>query len=282
MTELALKPPHAVRARKHAGLIGSLWLLRAATSLVIVWPLTSVIRAVYGAHPKGDAVLFEPGAEALVDFVARDLPSYAPALTAHVVVVFPLVFALHALCSGAAVVVLSREGSPAARRRAGIAQATPHAIPLLAQSFATLILEVLALVLAGIAYGVASTAFEGRGLPFAERAGVLAALPALCLIPYFEAARDASAIALLNAGATPIVGFLRAHLAVLKRPRITLAFAWRASLSLGLVFVASELATRLGGRAGGAFVVLFLAHQAVAAARTALRVSWLAAAIRLA
>jgi hypothetical protein len=56
---------------------------------------------------------------------------------------------------------------------------------------------------------------------------------------------------------------------------------WRAVLVLGLYAIAFSVGSFVGGRGGIVLFLLFLVHQGVVFARTALRASWLAHALRL-
>ena len=58
------------------------------------------------------------------------------------------------------------------------------------------------------------------------------------------------------------------------------SWAWRGGAGVVLVLLASVVAERIGGRGGVALLVLAVLHQAVVAARVALRASWLAGALR--
>jgi len=55
------------------------------------------------------------------------------------------------------------------------------------------------------------------------------------------------------------------------------SWAWRALISLGLVVCVAAVVPRFGARG---FIVVALLHQLVAIARTCLRASWLARALR--
>jgi hypothetical protein len=62
--------------------------------------------------------------------------------------------------------------------------------------------------------------------------------------------------------------------------RMFWSWAWRALVSLVLVIVVALVVPRFGVRGFGSFAAIAILHQLVVIARTALRASWLARALR--
>jgi hypothetical protein len=76
-------------------------------------------------------------------------------------------------------------------------------------------------------------------------------------------------------------GFFAALSARRKLGRATLAWGWRAGLGTLLLYAGAFASDIVGGRGGAALMGLFVFHQLVMLARSALRVSWLAKALRV-
>ena len=67
--------PRQIRARRRPRAILFVWLWELVCALVIATPVHAWARAVWGAHPDGDAVLFRPGGHALLTWLADAGPA---------------------------------------------------------------------------------------------------------------------------------------------------------------------------------------------------------------
>jgi hypothetical protein len=272
-----------IRARNHLALVVVLWLIQIATALVVIWPLARLVRSTYGSHPLGDRVLFADGAAELGDFVMRALPLSASALTAHLVIVIPIAFAIELVAFGATLTTLAFafEGPPRARARAAIARALPSSVALGGQAVAMLVLQGASLGVAAAVFGAVADAIALRyGMPTADRLGVLLALPFVLFALALGAVRDVAAVRVVADESGALAAVLGAFGLVARRPILLVEYAWRGLVGIALLVVAAMVGTKLGGRLGGALFVLILLHQLVLGLRIGLRVSWLAAAIR--
>lgn len=274
-----------MHARRHPWFIAWLWFVQIVLGLVLVWPLVSVVRQTYGGHPLGDRVLFADGGYELLDFVARELPNMAPALVGHAVVILVLSFAVRIIAFGATFGMIA---SPEAqhgrfRERLGVAlrQSVARTVALAIQSFLALVAQAIAIGLAIALVGGLSVALADRmGVPNAGRVAVISALPLLVLALSFGVVRDVAGARAIVDGERTFQAIGRSARAFVRRPVFLVEYGWRALAGLAVVGLGLLVTSRLGGRPGGALVVVFAIHQIALALRVALRVSWLASVVR--
>jgi hypothetical protein len=68
---LLLLANDAMRARRRPGAIALVWLWETLVAALIFWPASALVRAAYADHPRGDAVLWDPGGYSLMDFLVN-------------------------------------------------------------------------------------------------------------------------------------------------------------------------------------------------------------------
>ncbi len=280
---IALAPIARVRARHHPVLVAMLWLVELAAAALVIWPVGAIVRSAFGAHPRGDAVLFDDGGMALLDFLARALPAAAASLSAHVLVTIPLAFLAMVVAFGSAIVTLGAEveGTLRARGRRAVDQSFSSLRALTVQSLLVLVAQILVLVFAGLIFAGTAGAFAGRfGVATADRIGFVVALPFALAAPVLGVVRDVAATQVLLADARLFRAIATGFRLVAARPMLLLEYALRSMAGLAVIGLGAMIANRLGGRPGAALIFLALMHQVAAGLRVALRVSWLAAAIR--
>lgn len=273
----------AVHARRHPFLVVALTVTRAVLGFALAWPLVSLVRSTYAAHPLGDRVLFEPGALELVDFVARLLGPVAPLLESYALALVALAFVAECFVFGATLSTLqiAHDGPLLARARGALQHGVRFAPGLGAQWLATLALQGVVLSVGALAGGAVAHGLAARsGEPTADRIAVLAVLPFVLVTVILSVVRDVAAATRLVTEAASFSAFVGALRAVLKRPRYLLDYAWRGATGLGVTALVGLAAVRLGGRPGVALFVLTIFHGVALGMRAALRVSWLAAATR--
>ncbi len=284
MSELLFLPNDAMRARRCARPILALWAWEATLGAALAWPFASIVRAAYGSHPRADAVLWDAGRLPLLDLLTRRLPE-AGALVAHAATV-TLFAAIGGLIPSAALLVSlactthDRRTPPVGVAiQAGIGAFLPCAI-LLALTLALQGSVVLsAATLAGLAKegfsptmgdvkaDLAGASLLALGFLLAALAGVTQDVARASVVRFGAGAGEALRLAVRAVAPAPVVLFW--------------SWGWRALASLVPIGFGALAADRIGGRGGLALVVLFAIHQAIIAARVALRASWLAKAMRI-
>lgn len=283
MSDLVLLTTDGMRARRHKWAVVGLWAWQTVLALLVAWPASSLVKAAYGDHPRGDAPLWDPGGRALADFLVRD---------AH---------GLRALASGASIVALAASVAglvPMAAAMVAMAYASrdkraprlPDAMALALRAlralFVTLVIVGLAqivVVVAGwlLARGIERWLVVSAGEARAQQiAGIVAVVFAL-LVSAIGVVHDLARAAAIRFK----VGGLRALALGARTFRVAPAslwwsWAWRAAASLAPIAVAAPVAGRIGGRGGLALLCLAVLHQSVVLSRVALRASWLAKALR--
>lgn len=283
-----------IRARRRPGAIVLFWAFQLAWGLVVATPAHAWARAAWGAHPDGDAALFEPGARALLAWLTS--PGSALPVTARTSAVLLLVgIVLGQLPLGVLLGALALGRGPRARSPRGAAVRLGAALFL--PSCGVLALAwVLGLVVvggAGIAGSFVDDGFApsvGDRLAFALRLVTYAlfALAGAAVLVVADVTRAAITVERAHAGETETTAWgalgrgLRAALLLPRREKgaLAVAWAWRGALGVVLVGLGALAAAALGGRGGAALWALFAAHQLVIFGRAALRASWLARALR--
>jgi hypothetical protein len=280
---LVLLPNHAMRARRCLVPVAAIWAWDVALGAAMAWPAAAMVRSAYGTHPRGDAVLWDPGSLPLLDLLVRNLPS-SGALIAHaaVVTLFAIVVGLVPaaallFCLGFAT---SDKKPPHLRSamRAGAGAFPPFALLL-----------VITLVFQGSIVAATATAAslaeEGFSPKYGEiTADVIALL--LLAVGLLAAAlagivQDAARAAVVRFGVGAGLALRAAFKTVARHPlRLFWSWAWRAFAALVPMAFGALLAGRVGARGGAALVALFVIHQLVVAVRVALRASWLARTMR--
>lgn len=280
---LALLSNASMRARRHPLVVLAVWVWTAAFGAAIAWPFSRLVAGAYGAHPRGDGPLFDPGALALYDFVSHARDASA-ALAGHGLVVLPV-----ALVGGLlplACVLVAVTYTPRDRRRLRVQQLLSRAAPALPAFFALLLVATLiegvlvALAFGGggaLAHALAPSLGEARG----DQIGLVVGALVLLVAALVGVTHDLARAAVVRFRVSALRGALLGWKTLRRRPASSFfSWAWRALAAAVPVIGASIAATRFGGRSGTALVSLFLIHQSVILARVALRASWLARAMR--
>jgi hypothetical protein len=281
---LVLLANDAIRARRRPLAIVLWWAFELLAGYALAYPLLAFARGAYGAHPRGDAPLFEAGALPLADLVFR-ARALAPALTAHATVitiaaVVAGVFPLAAFLVSVAHATPDRRAPPLRRVLPRAARAFLPLVALLAG------MSLVELLLAGLALLAGSWMQSALRTTLGEaRAQQLGAALALVLLVLTAAAGVLHDLARAAAVRFEVGAFraLRLALNTLRRGvlRSLWSWGWRASVAWFPVAMGALVAGRLGGRGGAALVAIWVIHQLVVFARVALRASWLAKAVRL-
>jgi len=284
MTEgLLLLPNHAMRARRCVVPVVALWAWDAALGAALAWPFVSIVRGAYGEHPRGDAVLWDPGSLPLLDLLLRRLPALG-SLLAHsaVVTIFALVLGLVPCAAMMVCLAFATRDKKTPRLRRAMPLAAVALGPFALLLFLTLVLQGSIVAATATAASLADQGFSPKYGEVAAQAIALALLAAGVLATAFaglvqDAARATVIRFRVGAGTA-----LRAALMTVRRAPLTLfwSWTWRSSASMVPVAFGALLAGRVGGRGGVALVALFVIHQLVIAVRAALRASWLARVMR--
>jgi hypothetical protein len=282
---LRVLPNQAMRARRCPKAIAALWAWEAMFGAALAWPFAAIVGSAYGSHPRADGVLWEPGGLALLDLVTRR-QSTLGSLVAHVTTLVLLAVVLGLLPASALFACLGFTTPD--RKPPTLADALLVAIPAFCPSavlFATA--AVFEVSLGAAAWAGARLASEGfeRTLGDVAADGIALSLIVAC------AAVAAIAGVLQEVGRAAVVrfrvgareGLHTALRALAMAPTALLwSWAWRALASVAPVAFGGFLAGRLGGRGGSSLAVLLVLHQLIILARTALRASWFARAMRAA
>jgi hypothetical protein len=280
---LVLLANDSMRARRRPGIILFVWIWEALVALVAAWPIAAVIHGAYGHHPAGDAPLWNPGGQEIIDLfqhIARGRPALGVGIAGTILIsAFGGVIPLAALLTSMAYV--TRE--PRAPRLRQLANRALAAAPAL------LVLLVIMLSVQGLVGGLGlavagaldSELSASFGEPRADLVVVALLLFVGLLVALLGVVHDlAQAAAVRFRGGA--FGSLRSALGALRlAPFGTFwSWAWRALAAIVPVGVVALVAERLGGREGMALVVLVVLHQLTLLVRVALRASWLAKALR--
>ncbi|MCA9587445.1 MAG: hypothetical protein KC657_19090 [Myxococcales bacterium] len=291
--DLELRDLDRMRARGAVRAVLVVYLAELAWSLLAAWPIRVHASRSFGAHPDGDAVLFAPGARALLEWVGDDsggvLVSALP-VTVATLLVGALVMQLPL---GALLLRLThtRGGIPP-RAGEGAAFARRAFMPLVAIALSSLVLEGAILGGGVAAAGALYDRLAPRGDARAVVYAMTAVVPFLLLVAAVGVTADLARAAVVvrerenlgNASALrTALRALRHAFSGMRRAWALAIGAWasRWAAGLALVVCGAVAAAYLGGKAGAALVALWVAHQIVLLGRTALRASWLARAARI-
>jgi hypothetical protein len=293
VNEVALETAQ-IRARKRprAVLVACMWEL--ACGLFIATPVHAWARSTWGGHPDGDAVFFRPGGHALLSWLGER----GAALPIVVKTSFVTMLGLAVLGQIVTVLLVASlataddEGRPlplAASLRTGVAAFVPMlGIGVLAAVSEGFVLGLGLLAGAGLEHALQESigdarAFTVQAVVVSLFAIAMSVVGVLADFARVAVARDAAmGEPGVKAGRRMRTG-LGAALRATRRSLVrgSLAWAWRAALGFLLVYVGARAGDVAGGAGGIALWALFALHQVIVLARTALRASWLANALRL-
>jgi hypothetical protein len=296
---LAPLVPSAIRARRRPVAIVAVYLAELVWSLVIASPVHAWARAVYGAHPAGDAVLWAPGGRELLAWVG-DANSALPILSRTTLILLVVGMLAMQVPLGALVVSLGfargteASGSAAPRWRSAIAVGTSAfwglaGLLVLGGLTSLVVFAIGTMVGAAVDSGVSASLGDARA--FQLRLVVIGLFTLLCCVigvivdlARVSVARETALTAIRGtalSGWTMMLRGLRWGFRAFRRHagRALLAWGWRAVLSLALIAVGYFVAAAIGGKGGALLLVLWLVHQGIVLVRVALRASWLARAL---
>jgi hypothetical protein len=273
----------AMRARRHPWAVVGLWAWHTGVALVAAWPAWSLAAAAWGNDPRGDAPLWEPGGRALLDTAWRDLHGLRAVLGAATLAV--LIASVAGLVPMAGAMTATGYGTRD-RTRIGVVRAFGAGLRSFPAMAVLLVVSAIvqALIL-GIGWGLSSLleAWTGESLGEArsQQLGGVIVLLFLLLASAAGVVHDLARAAVVRFA----VRGLRGALLGIRTFRMTpvslwWSWAWRAGASTFPIVLAAAVAARVGGRGGTALFALAVLHQAVVGARVALRLSWLAKALR--
>ncbi len=281
--ELLFLSNDAIRARHRPYAIGLLWAWQTALGIVAVWPLVAAVNAAYGSHPKGDAPLFSPGALPLLDLLVHSRRLVSP-LVVHAGLVVAVAVALGLVPTAAVLASLmltTRRLKPPPLFEL-LVRALVAFQPMALVLLVTTLLEV-SLVFAGVLLGgwVETHFYVRWGEARAEQAGWAAAAMVFLLALVAGVVEDVARAGIVRFRVRALPALILALRTFGSAPfSLSWSWAWRTLASLVPVAFGSLVAERIGGRGGVALVWLAVVHQTIILSRTALRVSWLARAMR--
>jgi hypothetical protein len=281
--ELVLLTTGAIRARRHPWALAGLWGWQTVLAVGVSWPATSLVRAVYGSGPRGDATLWDAGGHAMLDFLWHGARGITPvAATGEFVLIVGAVAGLMPMAAAMFAMAYATRDSPAAgfvRSVAGALRAMPSLLLLL------VVVGLMQAIAAGIGFVLAETveawAHTGLGEARAQRMGIGVGLVFVALVSGLGVMHDLARAVVVRSRTSALRALVLGAQTFGRAPLpIWWSWAWRALLSLAPVLAAAALAARIGGRGGVALLLLAFLHQGVVLSRVALRASWLAEALR--
>lgn len=284
MSALRLRPPAAIRARKHPFAVAFAWLFEAAFAIALAHPFYASIRGVYGAHPDGDLPLFSADGLEIAELFMRS-EGTTRALVASSTWTLAIAFVLGQVRLGALVAALALErddGLPVSGRDA-LGRGAGRLFPLLGVHALGALFggAVLALGL-GLAGKVHASLLEKSIDASADRWALAVAAPFVLLTLVASVALDLARVGVVVTSGRARAGVSSGLRAFVRRPLPAIAgWAARAALGVAPVVLAAIVASKFGGRPGASLLAVLAAHQVAIAARVALRASWLAHAARL-
>lgn len=291
--ELRLLDPSEIRARRRPRAILVVWAWELACSLLIALPVHVWANKVWGTHPDGDAVLFQPGGHALLSWLGDDGPALSIVVRTTLVTLLVL-GTLGQLVTGMLIASLA-----SGRGRLGLAPKTSVTLRAGASTFLPFVgigliegaaqgavIGIGALVSSSVDRSLAPSLGDARSFAmrmvvlslFVLVAAILGVVADLVRVAFGRRAVSAPPGARASFGEAVRVAVRTARHAI---GRATLAWGWRAAIGVGLIWLGA-LAGDVTGARGGAFLwLLFVVHQLLLLLRATLRASWLANALRL-
>jgi hypothetical protein len=282
MTHLdrALRIGGAGGARR-LGLVGVVYLAHVTFALAVAWPLAKLVADPVAKHPRGDQVLFDPGALYLVETLRLGrfaLASAAEGLSFGVLVglylgLLPLAALLFAFGRD------QKLPAPALLGAAGRYFA-PFSLLLGLSLIVAALAALVPLMVGALLENELRAALGERGSDIAEAAFRVAALVVAGIVGVVQ---DLARAALVTRE-TNVLGAVRSAIETFRAWPAEAFGGWalRGLAALLLVTIAARLTTYIGVETGTAFIAVALVHQAVAFTLVFLRADWLALAVGLA
>jgi hypothetical protein len=265
---------------KRLGVVLAVYLVHLALALAFAWPATRLVADATLAHPRGDLVLFEPGATYLIEAFRLQRAAlssvaegsvFALLATAYIGLL-PLAALIHALARSGRVTFASLLAAGARFFNtfslllglALLATAFVVAVPLTAGG---LIGDKIKLVMGDKNRDFAHAVFYVLALVFAAVVAVVHDLARSAVVAHDLSALRAILFATQTFRAAPW--------------RAMGGWAMRGAAGLLLVLFVALIATRIGVVTGPRFLAVTILHQAAAFALVFLRSRWLASALAL-
>jgi hypothetical protein len=272
-----------MRARRHPWVLAAFWGWQSALAVVVSWPAASFVASTYGTGPRGDGPLWDAGGHALLDFMWHGAHGMVPiARTAEIALGIGATVGL--LPTAAAMVAIAyAKGDRRPLGFVGSAGVAVRAMPSLLWLLLVIGLVQAATVVLGalIAQGAQAWLHDGWGEQRADRVAVAIAVVFAIAVSGIGVMHDLARAAVLCRRLTGPRALVLGARAFGRAPLILWwSWAWRAVSSWIPVLAAAAVATLVGGRGGGALILLALLHQGVVLSRVALRTSWLAKSLR--
>jgi len=277
--ERGLESPRASRpaAYRRPGMVVVYFAYRAAAALLLAAPASVLAAGVVGGYPRGDAVLFDRGGLMLTEFL-RIAEVAGPALAAQAGAGAVLAAALGLVPLAALIVALGREGRLSAAflmQKIGGALGPLALLWGAAAAAQVAAAGVVLLVGAKLAGGLAP---GDRAEDLASIGVIVAALLAVGAVGMIH---DVARVSAAHEGR----GFYDAAARGLAVSRVAplglaWAWAWRGALACAALACAAWVGASIGVSSGGRVALSFGVHHAGLLAASALRASWLAAAMR--
>jgi hypothetical protein len=273
-----------ILARRRPWAAAVLYAWEALLGLLLGDMFASVASAAFSRHPDGDAPLFAPGGTLLLDLLRHSAAARGPLLGATLMTILAARF-LGLVPSAVALAELAfatRRG-----RAPSFREAMPRALAAMPASFTITTFELIvqgALVGGAVAGAMSLSAWgaDHGEEPRGDKLALAAIAATFVLIVLVGVVADVARAVVVRDDA----GFQGALGAALRtfasRPLgLTFAYAWRALAALAPVIAGCWVAVHT--QAGGvrALVVMGVLHQAIVLGRVGIRLSWMAAALRL-
>jgi hypothetical protein len=263
-------------------------------ALFIAIPIHGWASQVFGRHPDGDAIIFRPGGHALLSWLGDDTAAL-PIVVRTTLAALGVSWAFGQLVSGSLIASIAIE-------RGGRAPSLGTALGCGGRAWVPMMgMELLTKAIQGLLLGAGLLLSSTLDRTFQDSLGDASAFTVhLVVLTLFVAAictvgviADLGRVSIarnvaLDLG-TPTAArrvrdavFTSARVARHTLGRAWPAWAWRAALGLGLLYVGARAGDHAGGRGGLSLGVLFGIQQLMLLGRVSLRASWLAEALRFA
>jgi hypothetical protein len=265
---------------KRLGIVVLVYALHLVIALAFAWPFARLVAEGAVAHPRGDAILFEPGGTYLLEAYRLQRPSlggiaegslFAILVTCYLGLL-PLAALLHALAHTGKVTFSSLAGA-AGRFFA------PFSLHLGLALVATALLGFVPLAVGGLLDDKLKGLLDDRNQDIARTSFRVIAVLAVCLVAVVH---DLSRAATVSRELPALPAVLLAARVFRRAPwRALGAWGLRAACGLALVLVVAWLTSRIGVATSFRFAGVTFLHQAVVFGLVLLRAQWLAAALKM-
>jgi hypothetical protein len=268
------------RVVQRLGVVGIVYGVHASIALALAWPVARMVGDPTLAHPRGDAVLFEPGAMYLVEVLRLHQAPLTSAIEGMTLtVLFALYLGLYPLAALLHGLAQHEPKRPADLVAAAGRSFAPFSLLLGLSLVAIFVLWSFSLAVA--------TLLETKlklwlGLPGSDIAQVVLKVTTLLLTGVVAVLHDLARAAVVAENASALRGIARARGTFWAYPTRALG-AWASRGLVGLVTVglAAWAAGRIGVETDARLFAVTLLHQGVIFALVLVRADWLPSALRL-